>query len=333
MIKSNSKEAIEAIRAYIEEEFKSFADADSARAGVETPDAWDVHRAFVSEMWQDIARFGEADAFKNHWVGNGGFGEVYSDDIRKTVSGWLKQTEEESLRYSNDDVIALYRELLWREFSKMVEKAKPTKGACAEVIPYLAKGEYAATINLYEDGKIVASQSGLKPADACAAATWIAQHVSEKGCLPFTLSEAAVDQNDKSHDAPGIANDAKMRSMMQRSDALKEFVVYAIPAERNLKYLANGYLVLKNIEEDGYYKAVDNVFKAFDRLEKQKLCSVNLRHDVDERFKTIWAKAMAEKVRRERLGDARTGADITGAKKAQENRPKAEPKQGQNKKQ
>ena len=123
MLRTNSKKAREAVRAYIAEktrgqdgaEVKGFKEAAEVIAK-----EWDAYK------YQGLSRqfkYSIADAFE-HWAGglpNDLFDYIAAGDAVKLVGDILEQTEAERSKYSDSQACDLLTYLIFREISKAAE--------------------------------------------------------------------------------------------------------------------------------------------------------------------------------------------------------------------
>lgn len=285
MIKTNSKEAIEAIRETIGQGVAAFLGDDLGRR----PTAWDVMQRFTREMFHEIARQGERVAFED-WLAGSSFAEIYTDNIRATVKGWLDETDEEAARYDDEKMIKLYRNLLYRETLRMAQEQKPRQGYRLELHPWVSEKtrRVLATMNLYRDDRMLASAGGLDPYPAFRTLDWIEDAIKRTGDLPLYLSDVTLDLDDPSHDAPGIAVDVTLRAAFQRTDRIAEFATYAVPALDELERLGNEFLVAGKIGDEDYYPAVDRIYRQLATYEAEGRFSNLLTTEIDIAHQRLW---------------------------------------------
>lgn len=291
MIKTNSKKAIEAIRETIGRNVATFFGDDLDRK----PTAWDAMQRFTREKFHEIARQGERAAFED-WLAGSSFAEIYTDDICATVKGWLDETDEEAARYDDEETIKLYRNLLYREFPRMAQEQKPQQGYCIELHPWVSgkTRRVLATMDLYRDGQLLASAAGLDPYPAFRTQDWIEDAVKRTGDLPLYLSDAALDPDDPSHDAPDIAVDATLRAAFQRADRIAEFATYAAPALDELALLAKRLLVDGTIGDEDYYPAVDRIYGQIAAYEAEGRFPNLLVSEIDMAHQRLWDRIMPD---------------------------------------
>lgn len=105
MLRTNSKKAIENIRAYIRDSIT----AEDAQSRIEEFN----ENAYHHRNYNDEPTLGE-------WLVDSCCEfEVYFDDQREAIRKWLEETPEQAAQYSDDAVHALYCSLLAREFVKV----------------------------------------------------------------------------------------------------------------------------------------------------------------------------------------------------------------------
>lgn len=292
MIKTNSKKAIAAIRETIGQGVAAFFGNELDHE----PTVWDVMQRFTREKFHEIARQGERAAFED-WLAGSSFAEIYTDDIRATVRGWLDETDEEAARYGDEETIKLYQNLLDRKISRMAQEQKPRQGYRVELHPWVSEKtrKVLATMDLYRDDRLLASVAGLDPYPAFWTQDWIEDAVKRAGDLPLYLSDATLDLDDPSHDAPGIAVDATLRAAFQRADRIAEFATYAAPALHQLDLLGKQFLVDGMIGEEDYYPAVDGIYEQIAAYEAEGRFPNLLVSEIDVAHQRLWdgIKALA----------------------------------------
>lgn len=123
-MRTTSKPVIEALRSHILEYFEE--SVEYAREQLPGLRNYENRKAItpLTELKYQIAYMRHHDRTTYQtaldWV-EGGSALVYYDDQRKFLQDILKQSDEESQRYSDDKVFRLYCHLIAREITKLVE--------------------------------------------------------------------------------------------------------------------------------------------------------------------------------------------------------------------
>lgn len=121
MLKSNSKKAIENIKATVNEEIIAFLEEREITTDKPATAYFEIVKVekFYNHYNSDFAMFKE-------WLqGLGGMffsSHVFLNDAKAIIRNWLEETEEETSKYSREQAEELAIHLFYRELQKMIAK-------------------------------------------------------------------------------------------------------------------------------------------------------------------------------------------------------------------
>lgn len=270
--RSNSRETIDSIHEYIDaciatraEDF--FADEPIALM----PDAWHMGQIFRMEKGEDIARFGERQAF-DAWIEGLGFAPDYQSyaDTRSVVESWLNQTPEESARYSDEQVCDLFKNLLYREFKNMEASCEP-EGWRAEILP---QKDHLESVVIYNGKELVAhvTPESLRDARYLAKTLECQFILNEK--MPYCFTELGLNGKDLNEALVAYANNSR-------------------PYYDSLHDLQDKW-ARNVIGDDAYYFASEKIYKAIQNdlnlpVMQQELLDKQLQIHFDNEVKPAFA--------------------------------------------